>query len=110
MKREDAIQNLIDDIMDSFDVERCIKVMEFLDWKWGDSEDPPSDYEFRRELRRALKEAVKHGGYVSGGFDLRFYDSVDEETGEPFIRFSGGFSIEDVYTFDGISYKKGESE
>lgn len=112
MTREEAIQEAIDEVMDFFDVEKCIKVMKLLNWTWLNSPEPPDKYEFRKSLRNALRCAARYGGYASGGFNFTFHDSIDRETGEPFVMFKGGFYVEDVIGIDGIAYtnEKGENE
>lgn len=109
MTRDEAIQKAIDDAMDFFDVEKCVRVMKMLNWKWLDSTEPPDRHEFRRALRDALKSAARDGGFMSGGFHFTFHDSVDEETGEPFVVFRGGFYVDDVTVLDGVAYAKDES-
>lgn len=111
MTKEDAIQELIDEIMDTFDVKKCVSTMNHLNWGWGVSDgtfntEVPDEYEFRKQLRNSLKYAVKNGGHASGGFMITFHDSVDESTGEPFVMFRGGFYVESLMHLDGISYTK----
>lgn len=106
MTREEAIQHSIDEIMDNFDVNRCLKVMKCLNWTWRDSPEIPSEAEFRSSLRQILKRAAEYGGASSGGFSFRLIESIDEKTGEPFVCFSGGFEVESVDLFNGISYTK----
>lgn len=109
MTREEAISELIENIMDSFDVKKCVDTMKHLEWGWSKmngSTEIPDEYEFRKHLRTALIQAVRMGGYASGGFMFTFHDSVDRETGEPFVMFRGGFYVESLVTVDGMSYTK----
>ena len=83
--------------------------MKHLEWGWGKpdgSTEIPDEYEFRQQLRIALKEAARMGGYASAGFMFTFHDSVDQETGVPFVMFRGGFYVESLVTVDGMSYSK----
>lgn len=95
----------INDVLDNFDFEMVNKVMRFLDWKRGCSEEEenvPTVSKLRKEVRRQLKQCVLcyRPGYPdcfieTGGFrsELYFVDGVPE--------FRVSFSVEDYSTEDG---------
>lgn len=65
------IKDDIDMILDEFDFEKAHKVMEFLDWKWGD--EVPTIGGMRRIARRLLNEAAESKilAIGTGGFQVR---------------------------------------
>ena len=82
MNREDAIQEQIDEVMDSFDFESVEKIMQALNWQWATSEgmkkEIPDEYEIRRSARKRLQDAVRAGYSSSGGFSARLIEGVEE--------------------------------
>jgi hypothetical protein len=72
-------QEAIDEIMDWFDFERVVKVMEFLNWKWITAEEGvPSIGEIKKTARRLLKEAIKKKTSIAtGGFKVTYLPKED---------------------------------
>ena len=74
------MQELIDDIMDSFDFDKVHKVMEFLDWKWANNlkiEEIPEIYEIRKFARNLLKECIAEKTVIeSGGFRASYENKI----------------------------------
>jgi hypothetical protein len=87
-------QDAIDGIMDYFNFEKVLKVMELLEWEWQDAEEGiPTLPELRQQARRLLKMALQEKTNTStGGFHVR-YDS-DADGGE-FIQLM--FAVEEWY-------------
>jgi hypothetical protein len=75
-------QEVIDEIMDSFDFERVYKVMQHLNWEWVNV-GVPEIYDIKKQARRLLKEAIKLKTSIStGGFCVTYdvddeYDTID---------------------------------
>jgi hypothetical protein len=101
MTKQEAIQEQIDQIMDSFDFERVHKVMEHLNWTWGYSEEPPSLYDLRTAARERLKGAVKHGSSNTGGFVATKEEGVED--GKPWVRMNLLFTVQQTLN-DGTTY------
>lgn len=101
MTKQEAIQEQIDNIMDSFDFRRVKSIMGFLKWKWHDEESPPDEYEIRAYARHCLKQAAKNEGYGSGGFQA--YKVEGRDKNGPWVRLHLSFGLE---TFeDATSYE-----
>jgi hypothetical protein len=109
MTRQEAIQEQIDEIMDTFDFEDVHTWMEHSNWAWGgldgDGESRvPSIYEIRTEARNRLKQAAKSGFSCSGGFTAT-RDEGEDENG-PWVKLNLNFGLMTVN--DGTSYTKSE--
>jgi hypothetical protein len=75
MTKQEAIQEQIDEIMDSFDFEEANKIMEALNWEWND-EGVPDVYSLRTSARKHLKTAAEiKGASSSGGFTANYTES-----------------------------------
>jgi hypothetical protein len=75
MTKQEAIQEQIDEIMDSFDFETVNKIMEALNWEWND-EGVPDVYSLRTSARKHLKTAAEiKGASSSGGFTANYTES-----------------------------------
>lgn len=64
--------------------EKVAPIYELLDWKWGDSDSPPT----QGEIEQALEELIAHldgdGRWSTGGLEV-FYDKECCEIGISFI-------------------------
>lgn len=69
-------QELIDEIMDSFDFGAVAVMMKATNWCWGGSKEPPLEPEIRRRARTLMKELVdSNGKFLStGGFTVMRQD------------------------------------
>lgn len=101
MTKQEAIQEQIDEIMDTFDFERVHNVMKHLNWTWRDALKPPPTYEIRAHARERLKDAVKHGSSNTGGFVATKEEGVDY--GKHWVRMNLLFAVEQTLN-DGTSY------
>jgi hypothetical protein len=102
MTKEQAIQEQIDEIMDSFEFEKVQNMMEALGWGWGEEGEAPDSYEMKRFARERLREAVKCGTSSSGGFTARYKEGFDVETHKPFVILTLYFGLQTLN--DGTSY------
>lgn len=96
MTRDEAVQKQIDEIMDSFEFDRVLKIMKALQWMWGfgESEHYPDEWELRKSARERLREAAKnHGSSETGGFLARCYYGIDKDDSKPFVRLSLNFGL-----------------
>ena len=87
-------QDAIDGIMDYFNFEKVLKVMELLEWEWQDAEEGiPTVPELRQQARRLLKMSLKEKTNTStGGFHVMYESSED---GGEFIQLM--FAVEEWY-------------
>ena len=108
MNRQEAIQLQIDEIMDSFDFQCAMKVLEVYksmergypkDWFL---DDEPFEPAIRAAARDCMKAAVKEGYAGHSYFEARFTEGEDEEG--PWVRIS--FNFGDHSYNDGASYEK----
>jgi hypothetical protein len=95
MNREDAIQEQIDEVMDSFDFASVEKIMLALDWKWATGEgmkkEIPDEYEIRKSARERMRGAARSGYCSSGGFSARLIEG--EEGGQKWLLMDLQFGI-----------------
>jgi hypothetical protein len=95
MTREDAIQEQIDEVMDSFDFESVEKIMHSLNWEWstgeGMNKEIPDQYEIRKSARERMRAAAKVGYSSSGGFSARLIEG--EEGGQKWLLMDLQFGI-----------------
>jgi len=107
MNRQEAIQSQIDDIMDTFDFQAVVKVMELYksmarpyptDWFM---DDEPFEPAIRADARECMKAAVKDGYSGRSYFEARLTEGEDDDG--PWVRMSFNFG-ERTYN-DGISYE-----
>jgi hypothetical protein len=108
MNRQEAIQSQIDDIMDSFDFQCAMKVLEVYksiergypaDW-FMDGE--PFEPAIRAAARDCMKAAVKEGYAGHSYFEARFVEEEDDDG--PWVRID--FNFGDHTHNDGTGYEK----
>ena len=88
MTYQEAVEEQIDDIMDSFEFDKVHEVMRFLNWEWGMDENKrvPEVYELRKKAREYLRYVAKHGGTTgSGGFIAQCRKGYDEGEKRSFV-------------------------
>ena len=106
MTKQEAIQQQIDDIMDTFDFEKVHAWMEHDEWGWSSYDSSvtavPSVFEIRRSARDLLKQAASSGFYSTGGFTATRYEGTDESG--PWIKLDLAFGYSTIN--DGTSYTK----
>jgi len=66
MTKQEAIQEQIDEIMDSFEFEKVHKIMKVLNWEWHE-QGVPDIYLLRTAARKHLKSAAEINGTSSSG-------------------------------------------
>lgn len=105
MTRQEAIQEQIDEIMDTFDFEDVHAWMVHSNWEWGNLDGKsrvPEIYEIRQAARERLKEAARDGYSCTGGFAARL-DEGEDDSG-PWLTLNLSFGLQ---TFqDGTNYSK----
>ena len=104
MTRLEAINEQIDEIMDIFDFNRVIKVMEMLEWKWNLLDHVPDEYEIRKAARKMMKSLIdfNDGGTTSsGGFRATLTQNTDN--GGKWLRVDLAFCVDDTL-LDGEYY------
>ena len=108
MNRQEAISCQIDEIMDSFDFQTAMKVLEVYksmergypaDWFL---DDEPFEPAIRADARECMKEAVKNGYAGRSYFEARFTEGEDDDS--PWVRVC--FNFGDHSYNDGVSYEK----
>lgn len=103
MTKQEAIQQQIDDIMDTFEFSEIRDWMISCGWCWGGpdgSNEVPELYEIRQRARDRLKEAAKTGFSSTGGFTAFRTEGRDENG--PWIVLQLYFGYQSVN--DGTSY------
>lgn len=86
MTKQEAIQQQIDDIMDSFEFDKVVKMMQATNWIWSDIGGVPEEQELRLEARKWLKKAAVEGVAGTGGF--RAWMDEGEDASGPWLRIS----------------------
>jgi hypothetical protein len=100
MTKEQALQEQMDEIMDSFEFDKVLSVMQHLNWEWMDY-GVPDEYEIRQSARRTMKSAIEcNGTSGTGGFTA----IVDDNTEEKWVRLSLYFGFGTIN--DGVDYEK----
>jgi hypothetical protein len=108
MNRQEAIQLQIDEIMDSFNFQSAMRVLEVYksmergypkDWFL---DDEPFEPAIRAAARDCMKAAVNYGYAGHSYFESRFEEGEDEDG--PWVRIS--FNFGDHSHNDGVSYEK----
>ena len=88
MSKEELIDKMVTEVLESFDFDRVHRVMRYLDWKWVDGDGTlffPNHYQLAKKAERLLRDVVQHyecDGYVcsSGGFIAQINnDSFDDD-------------------------------
>ena len=64
--------------------ERIAPVYKLLNWRWGDSDTPPTQAEIEQTLGELIEHQNGEGYSTTGGLEV-FYDKEDSEIG---IRFT----------------------
>jgi hypothetical protein len=103
MTRQEAIQEQIDEIMDTFNFEDVHSWMEYSDWKWGNLDGQarvPGIYEIRQAARERLKQAARTGYSCTGGFTAQLHEGEDENG--PWLKLDLSFGL--ITINDGTSY------
>jgi hypothetical protein len=70
-------QELLDNVLDRFDVKKVERIMEVLDWKWfGSEEKNPQSHEILATGRRLLQDALRYtnASHGTGGLVARCDD------------------------------------
>jgi hypothetical protein len=100
MTKQEAIQEQIDEIMDSFDFEKVHKIMEALNWEWHE-QGIPDIYSLRTSARKHLKQATEiKGTSGSGGLTATYTESKVEK---PWLRLELYFGLNSIN--DGTEYE-----
>ena len=97
MTKQEAIQEQIDEIMDSFEFEKAHKIMEAMNWEWYE-QGIPDIYLLRTEARKQLKNSVKVNGVSgSGGLTAHYTE------GKSWVKLDLYFGLSSIN--DGTEYE-----
>jgi hypothetical protein len=102
MTRQEAIQEQIDEIMDTFDFEGVHAWMTHSDRTWANMDKVPEIYEIRQAARERLKQAAAFGYSCTGGFTAELTENEDENG--PWLKLDLTFGL--MSFSDGTSYTK----
>jgi hypothetical protein len=105
MTRQEAIQEQIDEIMDTFKFEDVHDWMMHSNWEWAGLDGAtrvPDLYEIRQAARERLKQAARSGFSSTGGFTAQLYEGEDESG--PWLKLDLSFGF--ITINDGTSYTK----
>lgn len=102
MNKQEAIQEQIDEIMDTFEFERVAAWMEFSKWGWADGHETvvPDLYAIKREARARLREAARFGYTSTGGFTAKMREGAED--GKPWLALDLSFGYNTAQ--DGTEY------
>lgn len=100
--KQEAIQEQIDEIMDTFDFDKVHAWMKHDNWEWH-NEGVPDVTALRLHARERLKSAAANEGISSTGGFMAEYEHGTDGAGGPFIRLTLSFGYS-TYN-DGTSYK-----
>ena len=102
MTKQEAIQNQIDEIMDTFEFEDVYEWMTHTNWTWGHGAGAivPDVYQLRSQARTLLKEAAKSSLASTGGFTASCDEGKDDDGPWITLKLSFGYSTLN----DGTSY------
>lgn len=100
MTKEQALQEQMDEIMDSFEFDKVLSVMQHLNWEWKDA-GVPDEYEIRQSARRTMKSAIEcNGQSATGGFTA----AVEDNPKGGWVRLDLHFGFSTIN--DGVEYEK----
>ena len=101
MTKEQALQEQMDEIMDSFEFDNVLSVMQHLNWEWESCKGVPDEYEIRKAARRVMKYAIDCNGSAGTG---GFHATVDDNPEEGWVRLNLYFGFSTIH--DGLEYEK----
>lgn len=103
MTRDEAIQEQIDEIMDSIDFRKIHEYMVSQNWEWTSTQGIPEEYDLRKHVRYELRRLANSpsSSFNGGGFYLTKREGVEE--GKPWICLNCMFLIIQSLQ-DGTSY------
>ena len=100
----DEVKESIEGLLDCFDFQRVLEVMNALNWSWWFTDGVPEIWDVRKEARQRLKEAVK--GLINSG-KKRYYSScggflaeAETEEGNPKIYLKLSFVVSEWDNWD----------
>jgi len=83
MNDMDDREQLINQVIKTFNFERVHITMKALDWQWltteGNGHAVPSIAKLKATAKILLREAINHKVVCSGGFVARYHPAVDDE-------------------------------
>ena len=107
MTKQEAIQELEDEIMDTFEFSKVVSCMHHFGWTWHTCETKgaiPEEYEVRREARRLIRTAAKEQiSMGSGGLHVDYRSGFCDVENKPFVSIDLSFKVEQSFN-DGICY------
>ena len=107
MNKQEAIQKLEDEIMDTFDFSKVVACMNHFGWTWHTCEpkgSPPDEYEVRREARRLIRTAAKERMSMgTGGLHVDYRSGFCDVENKPFLCLDLSFKVVQSLN-DGLCY------
>ena len=105
MTKDEAFEQQLDEIMDTFDFAKCRETMVKMGWSYGKYDYPPEEYDLRQKARtmlRSLKNSTE-STYVN---TARFHAAItlDEDCEGKWLRLSLTFLVEQTLE-DGVHYE-----
>lgn len=101
MTKQQVLQEQMDEIMDSFEFDKVLSVMQHLNWEWESCKGVPDEYEIRKAARRVMKYAIDCNGSTGTG---GFHATVDDNEEEGWVRLDLHFGFSTIH--DGVEYEK----
>ena len=107
MTKQEAIQDLEDEIMDTFEFSKVVSCMRHFNWTWHTCETKgsiPAECEVRHEARRLIRTAAKEQMSMgSGGLHVDYREGYCGVENKPFVTIDRSFKVEQPLN-DGICY------
>lgn len=103
MTKQEAIQEQIDEVMDTFDFATVRKIMEAVGWEWMSDYNTrymPHESDLRQAARERMKDAAEIGNSSSGGFVAQLIEG--EQNGETWVLMDLQFGLHSYN--DGTTY------
>ena len=112
MTKQEAIQELEDEIMDTFEFSKVVSCMRHFNWTWHTCDSGgsiPAEYEVRQEARRLIRTAAKEQISIgSGGLHVDYREGFCDVENKPFVHIDLSFKVNQSLN-DGICYDESVS-
>ena len=107
MTKEEAVQELEDEIMDTFEFAKVANYMKSVNWSWASATsemDVPDEPQLRAMVRKLIRQAHKRKESLgTGGFHVDYREGVDCIDSKPYVSIDLSFKIAQSH-LDGVSY------
>lgn len=107
MTKAEAVQELEDEIMDTFEFAKVANYMKSVNWSWASATsemDVPAEPQLRAMVRSLIRQAAKRKESIgTGGFHIDYREGMDCIEDKPYVSIDLSFKIAQS-NLDGVSY------